>query len=52
MIHLTHLSWTSSLAIATAMPIGHWETALGLLFIGLLTFLGFRERYLIVWLGG
>jgi two-component system NtrC family sensor kinase len=34
------------------MPVGQWGTGLGLFFAVLLTYLGLRERYLIIWLGG
>jgi PAS domain S-box-containing protein len=46
------VSWVGILAVVAAVPIGQWEAALGLLFVGFLIFLSFRERYLVVWLGG
>ncbi len=51
MIHLAYLGW---LSIPAAAPLLHVAeaTVLSLLFTGLLLYLGVRERYLIIWLGG
>jgi two-component system NtrC family sensor kinase len=40
------------LAVVSLIPIGQWEAALGLLFAGILIYRSFRERYLVIWLGG
>jgi PAS domain S-box-containing protein len=52
MIHFANLSWLGTLTVAASLPTWQLPAALGLLFVGLLTYLGFRERYLIIWLGG
>jgi two-component system NtrC family sensor kinase len=52
MLKLLHLSWATLLTTAAAIPFGQWGTALGLFFAALLTYLGLRERYLLIWLGG
>jgi two-component system NtrC family sensor kinase len=52
MIYVDYPSWLAILPDASSLPYGQWPSALGLFFVGLLIYLGFRERYLVIWLGG
>jgi two-component system NtrC family sensor kinase len=52
MTHVTNVSWLGILAMAALVPVGQWAAVLGVLFAGLLVYIGFRERYLFLWLGG
>ena len=52
MTHVTNVSCLGTLAMAALLPMGQWAAALGTLFAGLLVYVGYRERYLILWLGG
>lgn len=45
MIHITHSGWQGTLTAVATLPTGQLPTALSLLFLGLIIFLGFRERY-------
>jgi two-component system NtrC family sensor kinase len=52
MLNLFHSTQAPLLSLAAAAALGHWGTALSLSFAALLTYLGFRERYIIFWLSG
>jgi two-component system NtrC family sensor kinase len=52
MLHFAHVSWLGILAAAVSVPIGQGAAAIGLLLVSLVIYLGFREHYLVVWLGG
>jgi two-component system NtrC family sensor kinase len=52
MTHVTNVSWLGIPAVAALLPMGQWAMAFGALFAGLLVYIGFRERYLFLWLGG
>jgi two-component system NtrC family sensor kinase len=52
MSHLANVSWRDLAAMAVALPLGQWTTALALLLALVVAYFGIRQRYFLIWLSG